>query len=106
MPLMPLDFDIRHNNVAHPSLLFEEGLKAGDPVSVLGMSHELFAVAVPKLSVVLRARYDDRTEEVRPAVDTLIVEPGRKRVELVVRKAFSIGRGKTALRELRADLEP
>jgi hypothetical protein len=105
MPLLPLDFDVRHNNVAHPSLVVEEGLRARDPVSVLGMTHDLFAFELPKLPVVLRARYDDRTDEARPAVDTLILEPTKKQLEMVVRKAFPIGRGKTALRELSCDVE-
>jgi hypothetical protein len=105
MPLLPLDFDVRHNSVAHPSLVFEEGLKASDPVSILGMTHDLFAFELPRVPVVLRARYDDRTEEARPRVDTLIVEPTKRRIELALRKTFLVGRGKTALRELFADVE-
>jgi hypothetical protein len=103
MPLMPADFDVRHNNVAHPSLVFDTPLAAGDAVSVLGMSHELFAFKVPKVPVVLRARYDQKTDEARPGIDTLLVEPGKGRFEVVMRRAFPLGRGKNALREITAD---
>jgi len=104
MPLMPTDFDVRHNNVAHPSLVFDKPLAPGDAASVLGMSHELFAFKVPKVPLVLRARYDDRTEEARPSIDTLLLEPTRGRFEIVLRKTFTLGRGRSALREIRADV--
>jgi hypothetical protein len=104
-PLMPLDFDIAHNNVASPGLMFDPPLAPGDPISVLGMSHDLFELRLPPMPVVLRARYDDRSEEARPVVDTVLLEPTRGRMEMVVRKAFTIGRGARALREIRADVD-
>ncbi len=105
MPLMPLDFDVRHNNVATPALIIEPSLAMGDNVSVLGMSHDLFAFRIPKMPVMLEALYDSRTEVVRPTIDTVIIEPGKRRFEMVVRKAFPIGRGHDTLREIRADLD-
>ena len=105
MPLMPLDFDIRHNNVATPALIMEPSLVAGDNVSVLGMSHDLFAFRIPKMPVMIEAQYDSRSDVVRPQIDTLILEPAKQRFEMVVRKAFPIGRGKDTLREIRADLD-
>jgi hypothetical protein len=104
-PLMPLDFDPRFNNVAHPSLVFDEPLLAGDPVQILGMSHDLFSFAIPAVPLVLRARYDHREEEVRPSIDTVVVEPRLRRFEIVMRGVFPIGRRGTALREIRADLD-
>ena len=105
MPLMPGDFDVRHNNVAAPALAFESALVAGDPISILGMSYELFAFALPRMPVVLEAQYDAKAESVRPHVDTIIIEPARAQIELVMRKAFPIGRGRASLRELRADVD-
>ncbi len=105
MPLMPLDFDVRHNNVASSALVFEHGLAPGDPISILGMSADLFAFALPPLPIVLEARYDDRTDVARPSIDTVLIEPNNGQLELVVRKAFPLGRGRSALRELKADVD-
>jgi hypothetical protein len=105
MPLLPLDFDLRHNSVASPGLSFDQPLGAGDLVSILGMTHELLQFELPSLPLVLHGRYDRQTESLRPAVDTLLVEPALGRVELTLRHAFPIGRGRNALRELRVDLD-
>jgi hypothetical protein len=105
MPLPPPDFDVRYANVAHPSLIFDEPVVANDTVAVLGMSADgLFSCEIPRWPVVLRARADKSgLTSRRPAIDTVILEPARGRLELVVRSAFSVGRGTDVLRELRVD---
>jgi hypothetical protein len=106
MPMMPINFDLRANNVAHPSLIFDPPLMPGDDVAVLGMSESgLLSFRVPNLRVVLRARFEQSGRvEVRPPIDTLVVLPGERRVEVVVRKAFAMGRAKDVLREIRIEL--
>lgn len=107
MPLLPADFDVRHYHVAHPSLTLAEPLLPGDPVAALGLTEGgLFSFEVPALRAVLWARFDDGPPaRVRPAIDTLLLEPGERRVEVVVRQAFPIGRGKRVLRELGVDID-
>ncbi|WP_437334286.1 DUF2169 family type VI secretion system accessory protein [Sorangium sp. So ce394] len=107
MPLMPLDFDVRHHNVAHPALILDEPLRASDPVAVLGMSPDgLFRFELPALPVVIHARFDSgRKVSVRPEIDTLVLEPAERRFEIAGRHAFPIGRGVEVLRELRVDLD-
>lgn len=106
MPLLPPDFDPRHGNVAHPSLIFERHLAAGDALSVLGMRVEgLLRFEVPRFAVVFRGIFDGDTEETRPPIDTVLVEPERARFELVARATFPTGRGKKVLREIRIDTE-
>jgi hypothetical protein len=107
MPLMPLDFDLHANNAAHPSLLLEQPVAPGDEVGVLGMSEGgTLSFKIPELPVILRARFDQSGKvAVRPVIDTLLVEPGARRFELVVRKAFPMGRGRDVLRELSADID-
>jgi hypothetical protein len=107
MPLMPRDFDIRHDNVAHPSLSLDRPMERGDPIAVLGMSETgVVAFEVPDLRIVMRARFDRRgTVEVPAAIDTVLVEPNERRVELVVRRAFPVGRGRDLLREVVVDTD-
>jgi hypothetical protein len=105
MPRMPVDFDVRHNNVAPAALQFDPPLGAGDPIALLGMTADgLWKVELPAMAVSLHGRYHDgQVVTVRPAIDTVIVEPLDERVELTLRHAFPMGRGKTALREIRVD---
>ncbi len=105
MPLFPGDFDLRFNNVASPALVFEKGIAAGERVSVAGMSLAPMSFALPRLSVVVRARFDKAGHAaVEPAIDTVLVEPGSRRVEITGRATFPVGRGRDALREMRIDL--
>ena len=93
MPHMPKDFDIRHNNVSPSELQFDPGLNAGDSIAVLGMTTEpLWKIELPELPVCIHARFDDgRLTTVRPAIDTVLVEPLKNTVEVVVRHAFRVG---------------
>jgi hypothetical protein len=105
MPRMPADFDVRHNNVAPAVLQFDPPLEPGAPLALLGMTPDgLWKVELPAMAVSLHGRYHDgRVVTVRPAIDTVLVEPLDERVELTLRHAFPMGRGKVALREIRVD---
>jgi len=106
MPLFPLDFDARYYAPAHPSLLFDPGLRPGDPIAVVGMSEEPLVFQLPRLPIELRGRSDlSGWRTVLPVIDTVLVEPGRRRVELTCRAAFLVGRGKDILRELVVELD-
>lgn len=105
MPLAPKDFDLRYNNVAHPSLIFEAPLAGGDALGVVGMSLEPLAFELPAVPVVVRARWDvSGRRTVEPRIDTVLIEPNARRVEVVFRTSFLVGRGRDVLRELSVDL--
>jgi hypothetical protein len=103
MPLLPADFDVRHHNVAPPALQLEVPLGVGDCIGILGMHEEgLWQVALPAVPVTLSGRlHDGRRVTVRPAIDTVLIEPGEDEVQLTLRHAFPLGRGKSLLREIR-----
>lgn len=105
MPAMPLDFDLRANNQAHPSLIFDRHVAPGDEIAIMGMTPQgVLSFKVPDLKVILRARSDVTGRvEVRPPIDTIVIEPNERRFEVVVRKAFPMGRGKDVLREIRVE---
>lgn len=106
MPLPPLDADPRYHNVAHPTLIFDPGVMPGDPVGVAGMSLTPLAFELPRLPIVIAARSDVTGRRVvRPSIDTVLIEPDLRRVEIVVRAAFPVGRGRDVLRELTVDLD-
>ncbi|WP_437575922.1 DUF2169 family type VI secretion system accessory protein [Sorangium sp. So ce887] len=101
MPIPPADQDLRFGNVAHPSLQFEEHLAPGDPVGIHGMSLDPLVFALPALPVAVSARYDTGERVVaRPSIDTVLIQPEARRVDLVARAVFPIGRGLRVLREV------
>src|SRR5262249_25776889 len=94
MPLMPVDFDTRFHNVAHPPLLFAGPLAAGTGIGVAGMSLAPLAYSLPAWPVVVRARSDASGKRVVPiAVDTMVIHPGLARFEISARCTLPIGRG-------------
>jgi hypothetical protein len=101
MPLLPEDYDVRFGNVAHPSLQFEEHLAPGDTIAIQGMSLDPFVLALPRLPVVASGRYDTgERASIRPPIDTVIIQPEARRVQIVARAAFPMGRGRRVLREV------
>src|SRR6185437_14604030 len=76
MPFMPIDFDVRHNNVAPPSLQFDPPLRAQDPIALMGMTTDgVWTIELPVMPVCLHGLYSDgRRVTVRPAVDTVLLE--------------------------------
>ena len=125
MPLMPRDFDARHNNLAHPSLLFDRPVPPGETIGVLGMTlRGTLVFTLPPLPLVMRARFDESgLVEQRPAVDAVLIEPNPlagsasaraeaafpsgadARLALVARFAFPVNRGRDVERELRVDVD-
>ncbi|MRG98540.1 DUF2169 family type VI secretion system accessory protein [Polyangium spumosum] len=105
MPILPADHDPRFSCVAHPSLWFEERLAPGDPIRVLGMSLAPLVLELPRLAARVHARFDGAREERPVPIDTVIVSPGERRLEIVGRVSFPAGRARRVLRaiEVRAD---
>ena len=107
MPLMPLDFDLRHNNAAHPSLQLEAPIAPGTPIAVIGMTLDgLWRTTLPAMPALIQGRFDDGSAVTeRPGCDTLLLEPEAGRIEVTVRAAFRVGRARKLLREIRVDVD-
>ena len=104
MPLMPLDFDLRHFNCAHPELILAEPLAPGTAVGVDGMSVDgPIAFAVPDLRVQVTGQFEHRREARQPPLDTLVVDTDAGTVELSCRATFALGRGGTRLHAIRVE---
>jgi len=105
MPLMPIDYDVRAANVAHPNLQFDPPLTEGDAIRILGMTPlEVWQAKLPATRIVIEARFDGvGTMRVVPPLDTVLIEPARGILELGFRATFATGRGRRVLREIRVD---
>jgi hypothetical protein len=72
-------------------------------MSVVGMSQEVMAFEVPAVSVVVRARFErNGTIALKPLMDTLVVDPARRCVDVSLRGTLPVGR-RDALREIVVD---
>ena len=88
-PFLPLDFDDRHHRGAHPDLAAPYHFKGGEPVSVTHASDAgevRFNVPARVLEVTVSIK--GITQDHRPVLDTLLVEPDARRVVLAWRATF------------------
>jgi hypothetical protein len=88
-PYLPLDFDNRFLNAAHPDLIYPGYLKGGELISVVNMHPEGEIRAVlPEISVSCEVDLKGQTHRPLMNLETLIIEPNSKQVSMVWRAAF------------------
>lgn len=106
MPLLPENFDLRYMNVAHPSLILDKPLVPGDVVAITGMSEKPLVFSIPPFPIVIRGLFGVSPKvTVQPHIDTLLVLPEARRIEIIARASFPLGRGKNTLREVHVDVD-
>ena len=100
LPFLPDDFDDRYFLSAPLDQQLPE-LTAGDTFRCLNMNEAgRFVVCLPRFSVPLRFRFDDRAESAALTADTLVLEPGLSRIVLIGRTSRPLPRKFTTLREI------
>ncbi|MDH5179170.1 MAG: DUF2169 domain-containing protein [Gammaproteobacteria bacterium] len=88
-PYLPLDYDRRFLNMAHPDLIYSGYLQGGEPVQIMGM-HEKgnlqFSLPYVKLAATVKI---GNTEE-RPILnmETLLIEPNDLKLSMVWKAAL------------------
>ncbi|MCF6324604.1 MAG: DUF2169 domain-containing protein [Gammaproteobacteria bacterium] len=88
-PYLPVDFDKRFFNTAHPDLIYPGFLKGGEPVSITHM-HPAGAINFEVPYIKLNAEVAMVDEIKRPAfnLETLIIEPNQLTLGMVWRAAL------------------
>ena len=105
-PFLPLDFDQRYFQSA-PEDQQTAHLQGGERVHCANMSEDRqFRFAVPAVHVPIVYRFRDRDLDRTPVLDTLIVEPDRRRFMVVWRASVALGRRPTMLQEVRIGEPP
>jgi hypothetical protein len=105
-PFLPDDFDERHflaapvdQQVPHPA--------GGEVVRCRNLSPGgLFEFALPRMDLPVVFRFRDRDAAVSPRLDTIVVEPDRRRALLVWRASVPLGRKLSALRAVLIGTRP
>ncbi|HKD39538.1 MAG TPA: DUF2169 domain-containing protein [Myxococcaceae bacterium] len=99
MPLLPLDFDERYNQVAPRKLIAPSYLRGGEPVELQNLCEDgPLRFNLPRLVFFVGARTDDGLLEHRPALDTVLLEPNERRFELTWRAAIPSPKRSSRLR--------
>ncbi|HKM54791.1 MAG TPA: DUF2169 domain-containing protein, partial [Isosphaeraceae bacterium] len=99
-PFLPEDFDPQYF-LAAPADQQVPHLKGGEVVRCLNMTPErTFELHTPRFGFPIFFRFRDRDVKTAPQLDTLIVEPDRKRFLAVWRASTPLGRKLNALREV------
>ncbi len=93
-PFLPRDFDYRFFQCAPRGQVSAKHLRGDEPVRILNMSPEgLQAFTLPGLEMGLTIRVDRKpVQKCLAALDTVVLEPARRRVTLVWRRAIACRR--------------
>jgi hypothetical protein len=99
MPLPPLDFDDRFNQVAPADLITPAPLRGGELVQL----HNLSAAGslqfdLPRLQFFVGARIDEAFSEHRPVLDTVVLLPNERKVELTWRATVPLPKRRSRVR--------
>lgn len=87
-PARPTDYREAHERFAVPELSFDTPLRGGEKVVVHGVHALPLAFTLPKWQVVVAAAIDGAVQELRPHLDTVVIDSDALRVELVWRALF------------------
>lgn len=103
MPLLPVDFDERYNQLATPELITPSPLQGGEPVEVVNMcAAGALKFNLPRIVFHVGAAYDDgTTKEYRTMLDTVLLLPTSRVVEMTWRTALLVPRPARKLRTIR-----
>lgn len=105
-PFLPDDFDTQYFQSA-PADQQLDYLHGGEEVVCTNMTPDgTLKFTIPQVKVPLLFRFTDKEVEVKPNLDTLIIEPDERRFILIWRANVPIGRKLNALREILVGMQP
>ncbi len=106
MPLLPLDFDDRFHNAAHPDLVAPGYLSGGEPVEIAGCTASgRLVFNLPRVAPRAEARFSDRADEVPLRLNTVTVNTQAMQLWLLWKGDLLIHRRLPLLRKVRCWLE-
>ena len=89
-PYLPVDFDKRFFNMAHPDLVYPGYLEGGELVSITHMQPDgVLKFDIPRVNLITRIRVAQRVEQPDFYLETLILEPNQRKLSMVWRAAMA-----------------
>ncbi len=104
-PYLPVDFNPRFLNVAHPDLVCPGYLLGGEPVEVVNASPRgNLRFHLPKVDLAVGGWMAGKRETLEPRLETVLLEPSVPRVTLLWRAAFPCDKRVLRVEEIEVSL--
>ena len=88
-PYLPMDFDNRFLNSAHPDLVYPGYLQGGEPITITHMHPDgAFQFDLPQVTPTTRIHVAKRVEQLAFNLETLVLEPNLRKLSMVWRAAM------------------
>ncbi len=83
-PYLPIDFDTRFFNMAHPDMIVNGYLTGGEPVHISNMHiNGDLDFKLPQLKLVTHVKIENRVESAHFNMETLLLEPNQQQLSMV-----------------------
>ncbi|MCA9606948.1 MAG: DUF2169 domain-containing protein [Myxococcales bacterium] len=100
-PLFPEDYDPRFEQVAVPELVTPSPLIGNEPVRLLNLGHPgAIELRLPRLVFQVDALADSGTTNRRPVLDTVLILPDDRHLDMVWRTSLPLRRGAARIRDV------
>ncbi len=104
-PYLPTDFDSRFFNAAHPDFIFNRYLQGGEPVQVINACHRgPLRFRLPTASLRVDVKIAGTTEELSPALETVLIEPDEDRLLMTWRASLPCDKKTLKVETVRIEL--
>lgn len=92
MPLLPVDYDPRHAQSAHPDLVAGQPLRGGEEVVLVNLTPSgNLSFLLPRVPLTLLTRTRTGRLLMQPQLDRVIIEPDANKVVVVYRASLNCG---------------
>jgi len=104
-PYLPLDFDLRFFNMAHPELIYPGYLQGGEPVQITGVNPQgPLAFELPLIGLAASVAVKNRVEKPVFNLETLLIEPDELKLIMTWRAAMICDKEALKVREVSVNL--
>lgn len=104
-PYLPVDFDKRHLNAAHPDLVYPGFLKGGEAISIKGM-HPAgdINLQVPYVNMGCTVKLHDKEVPIKLNIETLTIQPNEQQLSIVWLAPFQCDKNLLKINEVEIKL--
>jgi len=104
-PYLPLDFDKRFLNAAHPDLVYPDYLQGGEPIIIKNM-HPAgdISLNVPNVKMLCNANMGDKKLPLKLNIETLTLEPNKQFLSMVWLAPFECDKSLLKIKEIEVKL--
>lgn len=104
-PYLPVDFDKRFLNMAHPDLIYPGFVQGGEPVTIANMHPAgTLKFDVPRVNFVAHIKIAERDRALDFQLETLILEPNQLKLSMVWRAAVPCDKEMLKISEIKIGL--